>query len=337
VPSFFFSFVVRILKFDLDAWQKNLHNMYRIVMMHLDETISGGAGKNNNNGNANENVDAILKNVKSAQNIAKGTRGSIRRGDGSGSLLGSIDGKNPGGARGWLDGARSFFSPSGEPMTRFTRNRTPNTGRFTPGSNRSTPSGRSAFMNGAMGSRSTRVGARGEGDRDGVPEGTAGKLRNIFGIDSITRVMYVLKFMRIFVVAGALYLASKTFQTRYVTAVFVNNEPPPGLMGFVLTFVVIEAIFMSLILFIVMLLAKTLDMNEMFPITDQVFSLFLFDSIVSSILTAVLGLMISMVVMKKKYFRYRTDGMRAIRSLQEMMLNVAIVTSLLPYYIIERA
>lgn len=309
-------------------------------MMRPDETISGGAGKNNNNnnGNANENVDAILRNVKTAQNIAKSTRGSIRRGDGTG--IGSLDGQNPGGARGWLDGARSFFSPTGEPMTRFNRNRTPNAGRYSPGSGRSSPyssPGRSAFMNGGpLGSRSSRVGSRGDGDGDGGPEGSAGRLRNIFGIDSITRVIYILKFMRLFVVAGALFLASKTFQTRYVTAVFVNNEPPPGLMGFVVTFVVIEAIFMSLILFIVMLLAKTLDINEMFPITDEVFSLFLFDSIVSSILTAVLGLMISMVVMKKKYFRYRTDGMRAIRSLQEMMLNVAIVTSLLPYYIIER-
>lgn len=178
----------------------------------------------------------------------------------------------------------------------------------------------------------------GEMGEDGMGDGkNQGIFKRFFGLDLVGRVVYILKFLRIFVVAGALYLASKTFQARYVTAVFVNNEPPPNLMGFILTFVVIEAIFMALIMFIIMLLTKTLAMNEVFPITDEVFELFLFDSFVASAITAVLGLLLAMVVTKKKYFRYRTDGLRAIRSMQEMMLNVAIVTSLLPYFILDRA
>jgi uncharacterized integral membrane protein len=291
----------------------------------------GGAGKNNN---SDENVDDVLKAVQDAQITAKGQRTPVK------SSSFAANGTGKGGLR---DLFSSFTSPSsGEPMTRFNRGSSSSTAQRTgyrTGTYGMSPgfSPSRGTMTGGPLSRNGRGadGSPGRG-RDGVEDGTMGHLNRIFGIDSVTRVMYVLKFMRIFVVAGALYLASKTFQTRYVTAVFVNNEPPPSLMGFVLTFVVIEAIFMSLILFIVMLLAKTLDINEMFPITDQVFGLFLFDSIVSSVLTAVLGLMIAMVVMKKKYFRYRTDGMRAIRSLQEMMLNLAIVTSLLPYYIIER-
>ena len=307
---------------------------------------SGGANNgtkrvnnaNNNNASNNANVHGVLKNVQNAQSMAKGNRDKIKRASTPRTeALSAIEGEKRGGILGMMDSAKSWLSSSGEVMTRFNRNRT---GSSTPSGS---PYGRSGIGSpsglggpGGPGGLGGPRGSRGDGDEDSS-DGRKGTLKRLFGIDEITRVLYVLKFLRLFVVFGALYLASKTFQTRYVSAVFVNNEPPPSLVGFILTFVVIELIFMSLIMFIVMLLAKTLDMNEMFPITDEVFALFLFDSIVSSVLTAILGLMLAMVVMKKKYFRYRTDGMRAIRSLQEMLRNVAIVTSLLPYYIIERA
>lgn len=305
-----------------------------------DASRSGGANDNN------ANIMTVIKNVQNAQATAKGNRSKIKRGSTPYSSGDTPSGTQRSGLFSSMwNGAKNMFS--GEPLTRFNRNRGP-LSSSTPSSRTasSSPYGRSGsgssgFMSGNYASSRGAAnggprGSYGDGDGYGDRAGKVGSLKRLFGMDEVTRVLYILKFMRLFVVAGALYLASKTFQTRYVTAVFVNNEAPPSLMGFILTFVVIELIFMALIMFIVMLLAKTLDINEVFPITDEVFSLFLFDSIVSSILTAILGVMLAMVVMKKKYFRYRTDGMRAIRSLQEMMFNIAVITSLLPYYIIER-
>ena len=148
--------------------------------------------------------------------------------------------------------------------------------------------------------------------------------------------MYVLKFIRMFIIAGALYLASNTFQSQYVSKVFVNDENPPNLIMFILTYVFIEVIFMALILFIVYLLKSVLKMNEHFPLTNQAFGVFVFDYLISAAIIALIGVLLATVVTKKKYFRYKTDGLRAIRSLQEMMFYVGAVVVLFPFFMVAR-
>jgi hypothetical protein len=150
-------------------------------------------------------------------------------------------------------------------------------------------------------------------------------------------VIYTMKVIRIFVVAGALYLASQAFQAKYVSTVFVNNTDPPNLLFFMVMFFIIETAFMGLIMFILYLLKYVLGIDSSFPVTDQVFKDFMVDYCISSVVIFVLGLMLSHVVMKKKYFRYRTDGLRAIRSLQEMMLYVASVVLIFPFFIMDIA
>ncbi len=148
-------------------------------------------------------------------------------------------------------------------------------------------------------------------------------------------VLYTLKLIRMFIIAGALYLASQTFQSKYVTRVFVDNTDPPNLIFFVIFYVILETIFMSLVMFVVYLLKSVIGVDSVFPITDRIFKDFMVDYCISTIIIIVLGIMLAHVVMKKKYFRYKTDGMRAIRSLQEMMFYVACVVLLFPYFIIE--
>jgi len=152
---------------------------------------------------------------------------------------------------------------------------------------------------------------------------------------STTAIMYLLKFIRLFVILGALYLASKTFQAKYVSKVFVDNDNPPPLYGFILIYLIIETIFMAFIILIVYLLKNVLSINNVFPITDVVFKNFLIDYGISTAIIAVLGLLLSHIVMKKKYFRYRTDGLRAIRSLQDMMFYISSVVLIFPYYILN--
>lgn len=178
-----------------------------------------------------------------------------------------------------------------------------------------------------------RASARGSGRYDGdETDLIAASLNDIFTNKPVLVLLYAMKLMRVAVIAGALYLASKTIQARYVNSVFVNNENPPNLALFVLAYVVIEGIFMSLILFILFLLTKIVAPSTALPFTSDVISLFAFDYAVSTVIIALIGVMLAVVIMKKKYFRYRTDGLRAIRSLQEMILNVAFVAMLFPYF-----
>jgi hypothetical protein len=148
-------------------------------------------------------------------------------------------------------------------------------------------------------------------------------------------VIYTLKIIRIFVIAGALYLASQTLQTKYVTRVFVDNSDPPNLTFMVLIYVLLETIFMGLIMFVVFLLKYVLGVDSIFPITDQIFKDFVLDYCISTVIIFIICVLLANVVMKKKYFRYKTDGLRAIRSLQEMMLYVACVVLMFPFFIVN--
>jgi hypothetical protein len=156
---------------------------------------------------------------------------------------------------------------------------------------------------------------------------------NIAG--SPTGMIYMLKFARLLVILGSLNLASKSFQTRYVTRVFVDNSNPPSLYFFMFTYLAIELVFMLLIFAIVYLLRNVLSVHSIFPITDQIFKNFVADYVISTIIIAIIGLLLCHIVMKKKYFRYKIDGLRAIRSLEEMLFHVASVVLVFPYYIMN--
>ena len=143
--------------------------------------------------------------------------------------------------------------------------------------------------------------------------------------------MYGLKLLRALIIFGALFLASRTFQARYVSKVFANNEDPPNLLMFVVIYALIETIFM-VFLVIILYLMKTVVSAV---VDEHIFTNFLVDYGVSSVIIVVLGLLLAMIVMKKKYFRYKSDGLRAIRSLQEMMFYISFVVILFPYYVLN--
>jgi hypothetical protein len=151
----------------------------------------------------------------------------------------------------------------------------------------------------------------------------------LFNMTFVT--MYALKLIRACIIFGALFLASRTFQARYVSKVFANNEDPPNLLMFVVMYVVIETIFMVFLVIIMFLMKRVMSAL----VDEQIYINFLVDYAVSSVIIVILGLLLSMIVMKKKYFRYKSDGLRAIRSLQEMMFYVSFVVLLFPYYVLN--
>lgn len=145
-------------------------------------------------------------------------------------------------------------------------------------------------------------------------------------------VMYALKGMTIFFIWFSLYLSSKIFQEKYVNNVFVNNQDPPSLYSFVGVFLGFEVGFTVLMVIILYLLKYLFDKSGDFLINDAVLKRFTFDYVCTMVLVLIIGLVMASILMKKKYFRYKTDGLRGIRSLQEIMFSLGSVVALLPIF-----
>lgn len=145
--------------------------------------------------------------------------------------------------------------------------------------------------------------------------------------------LYGLKSVRVFFIWFALYITSQIMQNMYVANVFANNVDPPSLLKFVLIFVGVE-VSMLLVLLIILYLSKYMfDGLPSFPLSTQLLGLFVFDAAIVTVVLSVLGLVMASIMKKKKYFRYKTDGLRAIRALQEMMLYVGVLIAQTPFFL----
>jgi hypothetical protein len=299
---------------------------------------------NNNNKN---NINSILQDVKSAQASARESREANKRSDGAAAAAAAA--ARPGNAATnrksiFQSLMPSIFKPDPSKSASTTSVTSANSGTGTNvrrrwGLNASGNSAKTPMTRFSPETRTStsdneanyRRAYKGGPNRSHEDNLVLLSLNDIFQNRPVFVTLYLLKFVRLLAIAGALYLASRTFQSRYVNSVFVNNESPPNLMTFVLIFVVIEAIFMSLVLFIVYLVSRNVaDVGEGSAL--DIVSLFMFDYMASSFVIIVIALLLAIVVMKKKYFRYRTDGLRAIRSLQEMILHVSLVALVFPYF-----
>jgi hypothetical protein len=156
----------------------------------------------------------------------------------------------------------------------------------------------------------------------------------MFQWTSTHTLIYSMKFLRVLFLWMALYLASKTFQARYVQKVFADNEDPPRLEVFVLMFWALEAVLMVFVFIILYLIKYLLNSDSNFIINDGVIGKFIGDYFASTALIVLAGLVIGRIMMKKKYFRYKSDGLRAIRSFEEVMWYISIFILAFPFFII---
>lgn len=152
----------------------------------------------------------------------------------------------------------------------------------------------------------------------------------IFNRDFI--VVYVIKLLRIVFAYGALYITSKIFQENYVTEVFANNKDPPSLNKFILIFWGFETLMIVLLMIILMLVKYVFnDELDSFPINNNVLRKFLLDYVVCTVLVLSIGFILAGSIMKKKYFKYKTDGLRAVRGLQEMYFYIIMLIYVIPF------
>ena len=154
-------------------------------------------------------------------------------------------------------------------------------------------------------------------------------------IDSQFFVLYMIKGIRILFTYIALFLSTRVFSPIYESVVYDQKKPPPGLWKYMFIFLGFDIAFntfLVVVLFLLQFLFKTPDNN--FIIDKYIFYKYLTDYAIGIVTLFVVGILISKVVMEKKYFKYKYEGLRAIRAFESILFYTAIIIYMFPYFMI---
>ena len=146
-------------------------------------------------------------------------------------------------------------------------------------------------------------------------------------------ILYVLKVVRILVAWYALRVAGNVFQSMYSTAVYTRDMDAPTTTQFIGMFMAVDLAFNLLIAAVLVFckhIFKSVD-NE-FPVDSHLMSAWALDYGLSSVVIFVLSYIIGQVVENKRYFRYKFEGDRGIRAMQQMVMYVYMVVMFIPFF-----
>ena len=154
-------------------------------------------------------------------------------------------------------------------------------------------------------------------------------------VDSQFVVLYLIKALRILFTYIALFLATRVFSPIYEDVVYDQKKSPPPLWHYLIIFIGFDIsfnVFLIVVLFLLQFLFKTDDNS--FMIDKFLFYRYIGDYVLSMIVLIIIGVLISKVLVDKKYFKYKYEGLRAIRAFENLMFNTSIVIYLLPFFLI---
>jgi hypothetical protein len=158
---------------------------------------------------------------------------------------------------------------------------------------------------------------------------------NIFDViaDNQIILIYALKLIRYSFIIIALAIARRAFTAMYVQKVYESNLDPPHPIIMIGIFLGVE-VSLALALLVILYFAKYMFFHGAgtFPVDDYLLSRWMLDYLSSTIVIAILGIIFSDVIRKRKYFRYRYEGERGIRALEVLMRWTSGIIMLLPFY-----
>lgn len=150
--------------------------------------------------------------------------------------------------------------------------------------------------------------------------------------------MYFLKFMRFAAAWMAVYIARRFFSDDYVNSTIFSNDPPKHLTTMVTTFLYVHLILEAFIVCVV-LLVSAIRLDDGTPLMPS-FSDLKFITIYAVDVVCTLAMLLTMTVVvarvigNRKVFQYVDQGTRAARALEEITVNLAAVTFLLPFFLL---
>jgi hypothetical protein len=121
----------------------------------------------------------------------------------------------------------------------------------------------------------------------------------------------------------------------YMDKVLINQENPPKLENTIIMFAILDAIITIIILacmFIV--LPFVLPKNGNVTVTDILYESSK-DYAIALVMTIIIGSIVAQVMYNKKYFMYKDDGLRAIRAMKDILQNLTIIFSLIPFFLLS--
>ena len=148
-------------------------------------------------------------------------------------------------------------------------------------------------------------------------------------------VIYGTKVLRIGLTYAAINSAIKMFSTYYSERVYQNNKSPPSLTVFVGMVIAFDAAFNAVFLAGCLLLKYLFkrSSNDFF-IDEFFFKKYLIDYVVSTALFALAGSLVGSVMANKKYFRWKYEGLKAVRAFGTIMTDISIITAMIPSFLL---
>lgn len=117
----------------------------------------------------------------------------------------------------------------------------------------------------------------------------------------------------------------------YIDKVLVNQENPPHLSNMLYLYMLIEFCMYAILCTIVYLMVSAnIIPKDMVQETD-VMKTILSDYVIHIAITMAFLSNIASIMYSKKYFLYKDDGLRAIRAFGSIIVNVSIISNLIPY------
>lgn len=145
--------------------------------------------------------------------------------------------------------------------------------------------------------------------------------------------LYILKLLTYGFFAGALFLSEKLFNEMYMKKVYGKGENPPDILIFVGLFLGISVAMVGFLVLVMVLLSYVFkNPSNNFIINSHLIKSYSLDYAITMVIIGLFGIIVGMTIQKKRYFRYKTEGLRGIRALKEIIMSLAAVIIIVPYF-----
>lgn len=139
-------------------------------------------------------------------------------------------------------------------------------------------------------------------------------------------VVCLVRLVRVLVLWIAFYFVDRVYQTRFVERTLVNRDDPPKLWTLPLMAFAVEAAAFALLLGILFLLfARFKTSANSFVIDGSLLARILQEYVVTTVLSLASCGLVGKAAENKTLFRYKDDGLRAVRSTSLLMFLISTV------------
>jgi hypothetical protein len=143
--------------------------------------------------------------------------------------------------------------------------------------------------------------------------------------------IYLFIGIRIVLLYFSTTIATNLMSQYYADRVLIEGKDPPSLTYLLTTFLIIDLV-MTLILILILWGVSNLTYGSSNPLaSSSIVQAFSGHYAISMFIIIMVGYIITKVMYRNKYFLYKDDGLRAIRSLQNVLFMIGLIVSILPF------